>query len=107
MFNPFFLVFFVFYIVLCFFEFVVFNEEVLLALCFFTFLFVMFNLLSTSVFENLNSRASKFESDFLAVFSSNKAVIVDGFFGLVFQKQNLKKKYKLLLTTILVSNNFF
>ena len=107
MFNPFFLFFFVFYIILCAIEFVVFNEEILLALCFFAFLFVFFNIFSTSVFLSLNSRANKFESDFLVVFANNKAVIIDGFFGLVFKKQNLKKKYKVLLLSILVSNNFF
>jgi len=68
MFNPIFLAFIVFYAVLCSVEFIVFNEEVLLALCFFSFIFFCFNLLSDSTAENLNSRANKFEAEFLSLF---------------------------------------
>jgi hypothetical protein len=56
----------------CFFEFFVFNEEALLALCFFCFIFFSFNSLGNSVTDIFQSRAAKFESDLLISFSMTK-----------------------------------
>jgi len=79
MFDLFFIVSLLIFSVLCFFEFIVFNEEILLALCFFSFIFFCFNNLGTTVFESLQSRATKFESDLLVSFESEKTNIVERF----------------------------
>jgi hypothetical protein len=62
--------------ILCVFEIIVFNEEILLALCFFSFIFFSFNALGDSVFETFNSRASKFEEELLVSFSLSKDAAV-------------------------------
>jgi len=57
---------------LCFLEVIVFNEEILLAMCFFCFIFFSFNSLGDSIFETFQSRASKFEEDLLISYSNTK-----------------------------------
>jgi len=107
MFNPIFLAFIVFYAILCSIEFIVFNEEVLLALCFFSFIFFCFNLLSDSTAENLNSRANKFEADFLSLFWIDKDVL-NSFFNFALKKRGLLTSYNMLLSLFLklTTSNF-
>jgi hypothetical protein len=78
-FAIYFIVFIVLYSALCGIEFIVFNEEILLALCFFSFVFFSFNSFSDSVFTSLAQRASKFEADFLVSFSAKKKSLTTDF----------------------------
>jgi len=64
---------------LSFFDFIVFNEEILLTLCFLSFLFYCFNTLSESVFSSFESRAAKFEEDLLLSFSVTKSALIEDF----------------------------
>jgi len=64
---------------LSFFDFIIFNEEILLTLCFLSFLFYCFNTLSESIFSSFESRASKFEEDLLLSFSVSKATLINDF----------------------------
>jgi hypothetical protein len=64
---------------LSFFDFIIFNEEILLALCFLSFLFYCFNTLSESIFSSFESRAAKFEQDLLASFDGSKLMIINEF----------------------------
>ena len=59
-------------------EIIVFNEEVLLALCFVFFVFCAYSYLSDTVSEAFESRAAKFESDILAAFQS-KYISIESF----------------------------
>jgi hypothetical protein len=65
--------------ILSFFDFIVFNEEILLALCFLSFLFYCFNTLSESVFSSFESRALKFEQDLLLSFNVSKLSLITEF----------------------------
>ena len=65
--------------VLCLLEVIVFNEEILLALCFFSFIFFIFNTLSGSIADMFNDRAAKFESDLLLSFALTKDNLVKQF----------------------------
>jgi len=65
--------------VLCLLEVIVFNEEILLALCFFSFIFFLFNTASGSVADMFNDRAAKFESDLLLSFALTKDNLVKQF----------------------------
>jgi hypothetical protein len=69
MFDLWFIVCVFFFSVFCFFEVLVFNEEVLLALCFFCFIFFSFNSLGDTVVDIFQSRAAKFEADLLLSFN--------------------------------------
>jgi len=63
---------------LSFFDIIIFNEEILLTLCFLSFLFYCFNTLSESVFSSFESRAAKFEDDLLLSFGvTNTTLIAD------------------------------
>ena len=62
-----------------FFDIIVFNEEILLTLCFLSFLFYCFNTLSDSVFSSFESRAAKFEQDLLFSFSVSKSSLIMDF----------------------------
>jgi hypothetical protein len=67
---------------LCFlsiFDIIVFNEEILLTLCFLSFLFYCFNTLSDSIFSSFESRAAKFEQDLLFSFSISKSSLTNDF----------------------------
>ena len=65
--------------ILSFFDFIVFNEEILLALCFLSFLFYCFNTLSDSVFSSFEARALKFEQDLLLSFNITKLSLTNEF----------------------------
>ena len=65
--------------ILCLLEIIVFNEEILLALCFFCFIFFIFNTLSGSIADMFNDRAAKFESDLLLSFALAKDNLVKQF----------------------------
>lgn len=99
MFDIFFIVFLFIFTALCLVEFIVFNEEILLALCFFSFIFYCFNTLSESVFNSFEDRASKFESDLLVSFASNKNVLINNFQSF-FMLRGFNVKFKILLTTV-------
>jgi hypothetical protein len=99
MFDIVFIGFLFLFSILCFIEFIVFNEEILLALCFFCFIFFCFNTLSISVSDNFNSRASKFESDLLISFNSNKNSLIASF-NSYFQTRGFSVKFKFLLFSI-------
>ena len=58
-----------------FFEFIVFNEEVLLALCFISFVFFAYSYLGETIFSIFDDRAKKFESDILVVFGAKHITI--------------------------------
>jgi hypothetical protein len=64
---------------LSFLDFIVFNEEILLALCFISFLFYCFNTLSDTIFQGFESRAAKFEQDLLSSFDGSKQAIISEF----------------------------
>jgi hypothetical protein len=64
---------------LSFFDIIVFNEEILLTLCFLSFLFYCFNTLSDSVASSFESRAAKFEQDLLFSFSATKSSLTNDF----------------------------
>jgi hypothetical protein len=66
-------------VILSFCDFIVYNEEVLLTVCFLAFLFYCFNTLSESVYSSFESRAAKIEQDLLLTFSSTKASLVSEF----------------------------
>jgi len=87
--------------VLCFFEFFVFNEETLLAVCFFSFIFFGFNSLGDTVSDIFHSRAVKFEGELLLSFSLSKQSIVK-FFHDYFLSRGFGSKLKIL--SMIISN---
>jgi hypothetical protein len=87
MFDIYFLVSLFFFALFCFFEIIVFNEEILLALCFFSFIFFCFNSIGSSVFESFQSRASKFEEELLVSYEISKKSI-NNKFGLYLASRN-------------------
>jgi hypothetical protein len=104
MFDIIFIAFLLIFSLLCFVEFIVFNEEVLLALCFFSFIFFSFNTLSDSVAESFESRALKFENDLLVSFDITKKSITTNFFSLI-ELRNFVLQSKIFFTSILVYIN--
>jgi hypothetical protein len=105
MFNVYYAVIVVLYILLCFVEFIVFNEEILLALCFFSFIFFSFNMFSDSLFSSLTARASKFESDFLVSFATKKTLTVQNFQAFMVAR-GFQTKFQILLVSTLVYLTF-
>ena len=95
MFDVFFIVSVFLFSVLCFFEIVVFNEEILLALCFFSFIFFSFNSMGDSIFDTFQSRAAKFEEDLLISFSSTKISLVSKFTDFLLSR-GFPTKFKVL-----------
>ena len=79
MFDLYFIVFLFIFAVSCFFEFIVFNEEVLLTLCFLSFIFFIFNTLSATVADTFSSRAEQFENDLVASFKLTQQRILTSF----------------------------
>lgn len=80
-----------------FFDIIIFNEEILLALCFLAFLFYCFNTLSESIFSSFESRASQFENDLLFNFNNIKQkLILD--FNVQLKLQNFVSKFTILIT---------
>jgi len=105
MFSSFYIAFIIFYALACSVEFIVFNEEVLLALCFFSFVFFSYNTFSESLFSTFTARANKFESDFLISFSTKKKVSVAKFQTFFFTR-GFQSKFQILLCSILVFLTF-
>lgn len=105
MFSSYFIVFIILYVLGCSIEFIVFNEEILLALCFFSFIFFSYNTFSDSLFTTLQARAAKFESEFLISFSIKKKVSVVTFQTLFFTR-GFQSKFQILLASILVFLTF-
>ena len=70
MFQISYVIFLVFFCLACFFEFIVFNEEVLLTLCFLFFIFFVFNTTGNSIFNSFKDRGSKIEFDLFLGFIS-------------------------------------
>jgi hypothetical protein len=101
MFDIYFVVFLFIFSLLCFVEFIVFNEEILLALCFFSFIFFSFNTLSGSIHESFESRAAKFEADLLVSFNVNKQTLTQKFNNF-FLSRGFNTKFKILLSSILI-----
>jgi hypothetical protein len=77
----------------------IFNEEVLLALCFFSFIFFSFNSLGDTVVDIFKSRAVKFESDLLLSFNLTKQSFVK-LFDSYFVSRGFSSKFKILSITI-------
>jgi hypothetical protein len=99
MFDIFFLVSLAIFSLLCFLEVLIFNEEVLLALCFFSFIFFSFNSLGDSVLDIFQSRAVKFESDLLLSFNLTKQSVVK-LFDNYFLSRGFSSKFKVLSLTV-------
>jgi len=91
MFDLYFIVFIFIFSVSCFFEFIVFNEEVLLTLCFLSFIFFIFNSLSETVSETFLSRASQFENDLFASFKAKQQRILSTFMSTLTSKDSFLK----------------
>ncbi len=85
---------------LSFFDFIVFNEEVLLALCFLSFLFYCFNTLSESIFLTFEQRASKFEDDLLFNFTNSKNLLSSDF-ATNLKLQNFLTKFSILMVCLI------
>lgn len=100
MFSTFYIVFIVLYAILCSVEFIVFNEEILLALCFFSFVFFSYNSFSESLFSSLTARATKFEIDFLTSFSIKKKALIANF-DTCFETRGFQQKFQIMLNSIL------
>ena len=80
-------------------DFIVFNEEILLTLCFLSFIFFCFNSLSESVFDIFESRAAKFEEDLLTTFNSSKNVLISDF-NASLKLQFFINKFAILMTSL-------
>lgn len=65
----------IFILIAGFIELIVFNEEVLLALCFISFVFFAYSYLGDTIFAIFDDRAKKFEGDILVAFDSKHSSI--------------------------------
>lgn len=101
MFDVFFIISLFSFAVFCFLEIIIFNEEVLLALCFFSFIFFIFNAMNATIFDIFHSRATKFESDLLISFNAAKNSISDKFLGFLASRYFV---FKLKIMLSLVSD---
>ena len=101
MFDIYFMVGLFVFSILCFFEIIVFNEEILLTLCFFSFIFFCFNTLSGSVLDAFVSRGSKFEADLLSSFHQTKNSLFSDF-DEAFKLRGFFPKFKIFLSSILL-----
>ena len=99
MFDIFFIASLFLFSILCFLEFIVFNEEILLALCFFSFIFFSFNTLGDSVFDIFQSRAAKFEADLLLSFGLTKKSLVSKFDNFL-SSRGFVSKFKVLSSCV-------
>jgi len=82
------------------FDIIVFNEEILLTLCFLAFLFYCFNSLSDSVFASFETRASKFEQDLLLSFSVSKQTLIQEF-NAFFKLKSFIAQFNILIACLL------
>jgi hypothetical protein len=99
MFDIWFIVSLLVFSALCFVEFFVFNEETLLALCFFSFIFFSFNSMGDTVVDIFQSRALKFESDLLLSFNLSKQSVMKSF-SEYFLSRGFGSKLKILFITV-------
>jgi len=83
-----------------FFEIIVFNEEILLTLCFLCFLFYLFNNVADSVFDSFEQRASKFEADLLESFNMSK-ILVTAEFNVYLKQKMFTNQYVILMLSLL------
>jgi hypothetical protein len=88
-----------FFVLFSFFDIIVFNEEILLTLCFLSFLFYCFNTLSESVASSFEARAAKFEDDLLGSFNIGKNVLISEF-NTSIKLQNIADKFSILIAGI-------
>ena len=99
-----------FFCLFSFFEIIIFNEEILLTLCFMSFLFYCFNNLSESVAASFESRAAKFEDELLTTFNNSKNILITEFSKNV-KTKSFMLKLEILMVTIVsyltVSSNYF
>jgi hypothetical protein len=102
MFDIYFIVSLFLFSILCFFELIIFNEEILLALCFFSFIFFMFNSMGDTIYETFKSRATKFEEDLLISFGLSKQALTAKFAGYL-ALRGFASKFTILSTSI---NNY-
>jgi|TARA_B110000444_G_scaffold260226_1_gene306441 hypothetical protein len=91
MFDLYFIVFIFIFSISCFFEIIVFNEEVLLTLCFLAFIFFIFNNLSETVSETFISRAAQFENDLFVSFKAKQQRILSTFMSTLTSKDSFAK----------------
>jgi hypothetical protein len=82
------------------FDIIVFNEEILLTLCFLSFLFYCFNSLSDSVFSSFEARASKFEQDLLISFGVSKDSLIQEF-GTFSKLKSFVGQFNILMSCLL------
>ena len=67
-------------------ELIIFNEEVLLTLCFVSFIIFVYNFLGATVLSIFSERANKFETDLLVAFRANYQSIMGLTEDLTFSK---------------------
>jgi len=97
-----FVAFIVIYTLFCSLEIVVFNEEILLALCFFSFVFFAYNTLANTVTDIFDQRAKKFKSEFLVSFDLKKNLIMTNFNSNC-QNQSVVHSIKCLLIASIIN----
>lgn len=95
MFEIYYIIFVFFFSVFCFFELIIFNEEILLTLCFLCFLFFIFNSIGNSIFDNLKNHASKIENDLFISFVANKKMVLANFY-----KNDITTTFKLKFSIV-------
>jgi hypothetical protein len=82
------------------FDYIIFNEEILLTLCFLSFLFFCFSMFSDSVYNSFESRAMKFEQDLLYSFDISKTSLINSFkvYG---KRQSSTSQFTILMFSLL------
>jgi hypothetical protein len=98
MFDLYFIAFLFFFSIGCLLEIIAFNEEILLSICFFSFIFFCFNSLGDSVFSSFNARAEKFETDLLVSFSFSRKSAINNF-NFFLKSKGLQGKIKIILSS--------
>jgi hypothetical protein len=86
--------------ILSFFDIIVYNEEVLLTLCFLCFIFYCFQTLSGQVAEMFETRASQFEQNLLITYNGTKNLVISEF-NTHIKLLNLMTNFKLLSKSLL------
>lgn len=76
-----------------------FNEEILLTVCFLSFLFYCFNTLSDSIFASFESRAAKFEQDLLSSYNISKVSLINEFYA-NFHLNSFKSQFSILMLSV-------
>ncbi len=91
MFDLYFICFLFIFSLSCFFDIIVFNEEVLLTLCFLSFIFFIFNNLGATVSDTFLSRAAQHEKDLITSFKNKHNVILLSFNASLISKNSFVK----------------